>query len=70
MTRKVRRLSAALALGFAGGVVAPVAVYVAISHFSRPAVAQTGQPVPATAKAARRRPQDKAADLGRHLPSQ
>jgi hypothetical protein len=70
MTRKVRSLSTALALGFAGGALAPVAVYLVISHYSRPAVAQPVHTTPAAAKAARHRPQDKAADLGRHLPSQ
>ena len=53
MTKPIRRF-AALALGFASGVVAPVMVYLAISHFSRPAVAH---------------PVKSAAALGRHLPS-
>lgn len=53
MTKPIRRFCA-LALGFAGGVVAPLAVYLAISHFSRPAVAQPVKSAPA---------------LGRHLPS-
>ena len=36
MSRQARRLGAALALGFAGGVAAPVMVYVMLSHLGAP----------------------------------
>jgi hypothetical protein len=41
MSKQSRKLGAALALGFAGGVAAPVVIYVALMHIGGPARAET-----------------------------
>lgn len=40
MSKQTRKLGAALALGFAGGVAAPLVIYVALLHFGAPARAE------------------------------
>jgi hypothetical protein len=41
MSKQTRKLGAALALGFAGGVAAPLVIYVALLHLGGPARAET-----------------------------